>query len=57
MREHACSMLHLCSSTSPSFMYEHFQIYGRFLDFYMAISIKIFSVAVTQVCGCVGVCA
>ncbi len=31
--EHACSMLHLCSSTSPSFMSGNFQIYARFVDF------------------------
>ncbi len=30
--EHACSMLHLCSSTSPSFMSGKFQIYARFVD-------------------------
>ncbi len=33
MCEHACSMLHLCSSTSPSFMRGHFQIYAKFVDF------------------------
>ncbi len=33
MCEHASSMLHLCSSTSPSFMRGHFQIYAKFVDF------------------------
>ncbi len=31
--EHVCSMLHLCSSTSPPFMRGHFQIYAKFVDF------------------------
>ncbi len=48
--EHACSMLHLCSITSPSFMSGDFQISASFVDFYMPISIKMHSVAVTHVC-------
>ncbi len=41
-------VLHLCM--------EIFQIYASFVDFYLPVSIKMLSVAVTHVCLCVCVC-